>query len=304
MIRSAADPAIKTTRLRTYKLGSKPPASLFASVHISDQITSCTQLVQYINLVRPDGSANSQANGDYYDSPGGKRYYFVDADEYGDDYAAGHGTHTAGSAVGATISSPANMTTCPSDRVLSCAGGCIDEYGLYGDDLVSYTSQTSALADLDRLCPKFDCDGMSSDVCLSDDTGTVLADHGGMARGAKLSTFDVFAEDSSVGTYLPGNGLWQPPLEIGGRLHSNSWGGDLDCRVDAFDIMYDTFMYEVSDQSCPSRQVYDRATATSPEPIATRWFLILQPHSALVFLPSLSLDGTQLDRQVQLQQLC
>lgn len=206
------------------------------------------QLVQYISLLRSDETAAGRVYGDSYVSRSGQRYPWIDADEYHKDYAAGHGTHTAGSALGATISSPANTTNCPSDRVLSCVGGCIDEDDPSYDDLVSYSAQAYAPADLDRLCPAFDCDGMSSEVCLSDDTAAVLAEHGGMARGAKLSVFDVFTEGFTFGTYLASNGLWKPPMEIGGKLHSSSWGSSQECRVDTYDVLYDTFMYEVSDQ--------------------------------------------------------
>lgn len=45
--------------------------------------------------------------------------------------------------------------------------------------------------DLDRLCPRFDCDGLAEEYCLSDDTTETLVEHGGMARGAKLAIFDI-----------------------------------------------------------------------------------------------------------------
>lgn len=209
------------------------------------------QLVQYINLVRSDDTAEGRAFGDSFVSSGGVRFPWIDADEYETDDPAGHGTHTAGSAAGATISSPANTTSCPSDRVLSCVGGCISENAVFGDDLVSSFSQLLAQADLDRLCPEYDCDGWDEEVCLSGDAATTLTEHGGVARGAKISIFDVFTNSFTFGTYLAGNGMWEAPMEIGGKLHSNSWGGDLGCRVDAYDILYDEFMYEVSDKVSP-----------------------------------------------------
>lgn len=193
-----------------------------------------------------DDTAQGSAYSDYSQTSGGARFPWVDADEYNSEDPAGHGTHAAGSAAGSTLSFPANTTTCPSDRVLSCVGGCIEEDSLSGDDLVPSSLQDKLQADLDRLCPKFGCDGWGDDVCLSDDAATTLAEHGGMAPGAKISVFDVLTETVTFGTYMAGNGLWDPPMELGGKLHSNSWGGDLDCQVAILDVMYDQFMYNVS----------------------------------------------------------
>ncbi|CAN0545123.1 unnamed protein product, partial [Ectocarpus sp. 12 AP-2014] len=69
---------------------------------------------------------------------------------------AGHGTHTAGSAAGATLNDPAETITCSGDETLGCVGGCIDESETT-DDLVSSAIQM-ALPDLDRLCPMYGCD--------------------------------------------------------------------------------------------------------------------------------------------------
>ena len=48
--------------------------------------------------------------------------------------------------------------------------------------------------DLDRLCPRYDCDGLGEEYCLDDDEGSTLAAHGGIARGAKLAIFDILDE--------------------------------------------------------------------------------------------------------------
>lgn len=56
------------------------------------------------------------------------------------DYAGGHGTHTAGSAAGAVVSSPSYSQTgtftevCEEGRDLSCVGGCIDVDDVFEED--------------------------------------------------------------------------------------------------------------------------------------------------------------------------
>lgn len=129
--------------------------------------------------------------------------------------------------------------------MLGCVGGCIDESSLGSDDLVSYFYQNMAQVDLDRLCPAFDCDGLDSIKCLGDDPTATLTEHGGMATGAKLAIFDIFYGDFTFGSFLAGNGLWEPPLEIGAKLHSNSWGGNVGCVVSTEDVLFDDFMYQV-----------------------------------------------------------
>lgn len=159
------------------------------------------------------------------------------------DGAAGHGTHTAGSAAGATLNTPAQAITCEATQVMGCVGGCIDSSSttLTDDDLVSF-SQDYATDDIDRLCPLFNCDG---DRCLGDDVSETLTDYGGVARGAKLAIFDV----SNGGIFYSdavGNNIWEACMDAGCKVHSNSWGGDGQCSVDAMDISYDDFMYKVS----------------------------------------------------------
>lgn len=161
-------------------------------------------------------------------------------DRFGDDEKAGHGTHTAGTAAGSTINNPAETTDCEAGRTLSCAGACIDDAGGLDDDLVPYYHQVD---DIDRICPFFGCD--DSEVCLGDDVGSTLAENGGMAQGAKLAIFDAFAGETSLATYA-GNDLWEPCLEAGCKIHSNSWGFDGVCVLSALDILYDEFMYKVS----------------------------------------------------------
>lgn len=219
------------------------------------------QLVQYINLVRSDEDGGGNSHGSSYETSNGRRFPWIPADDFENDYAAGHGTHVAGSAVGSTLTSTPDLVTCTGDKVMGCVGGCIEEDAL-SDDLVSSSLQFAQQADLDRLCPAFDCDGQGDEVCLGDDVQATLHEHGGAARGAKLSVFDVFFGDYAFGTIMAGNGMWEPSYDIGGRIHSNSWGGDYDCRLSPVDILYDDYMYRVSArrvvrhrllQPCPGR---------------------------------------------------
>ena len=157
----------------------------------------------------------------------------------GDD-PAGHGTHTGSTAAGSTLNSSAETITCGAGEDLSCAGACIDTT-LSTDDLVSYTFQTNYTIDIDRQCPMFGCDE-ESEPCLGDDVAATLTENGGIAQGAKLAIFDVAAGEAVLAT-TPGNGLWEPCLEAGCKIHSNSWGGPI-CVTTAHDIMYDEFMYD------------------------------------------------------------
>ncbi|CBJ33955.1 conserved unknown protein [Ectocarpus siliculosus] len=45
--------------------------------------------------------------------------------------------------------------------------------------------------DLDRLCPRLDCDDRPEEYCLGDDEAETLQQHGGVARGAQLAIFDI-----------------------------------------------------------------------------------------------------------------
>lgn len=102
--------------------------------------------------------------------------------------------------------------------------------------------------DLDRLCPAYDCAGQTSesDLCLGDDPSETLTENGGIARGAKLSIFDVLDDDGGLGVILAGNGVWAPALEAGAKVHSNSYGADTQCTVIPRDVLLDDFMYKVN----------------------------------------------------------
>lgn len=154
----------------------------------------------------------------------------------------GHGTHTAGSVAGAVLGIPSETVTCPGLDVLGCVGGCISTTA-FDDDLLSPEGQASS-ADLDRLCPSFDCGGYPEEICLGDDVDETVIEHGGMAQGAKLAIFDVFYSDFGLGS-LAGNGVWEACLEAGCKIHSNSYGGDNLCEMRETDVEYDDFMYNV-----------------------------------------------------------
>ena len=186
------------------------------------------------------------SHGEYYTTEQGGQIKWLDAAYFEQDDAAGHGTHTAGSAAGATLNTSAETVPCSSPDVLGCVGACISDSAAYVyDDLFTYDYQ-SDFPDLDRLCPSFDCAGYDEEVCLSDDVEQTLTDHGGMAQGAKLAIFDMFVDDvASLGDYA-GNGVWEACLEAGCKVHSNSYGGDYLCEMSELDAEYDDFMYNVS----------------------------------------------------------
>lgn len=184
----------------------------------------------------------------------------------------GHGTHTAGSALGSTLNTPAETpTTCGGSEVPGCVGGCIDvDDSSWGDDLLTLPAGYSPFGvDIDRLCPMVDCDEETDQRCLTDNVGQTLADHGGMAQGAKLAFFDVFAGNFSFRSHA-GNGLWEPCLVAGCKIHSVSIGASVECEVQKLDILYDDFMYNVSciDDTEPTMAIHsDRFLHLS----ALRW---------------------------------
>lgn len=202
------------------------------------------QIIQYINLIKSDDTAGS--HGDYFSTSLGQQFSWLPADQFEFDDPAGHGTHTAGSVAGATLNNPAVPITCDDTETLSCVGACIDDNPTVADDdLVSYFMQ---YADIDRLCPLFSdfgCDGTESQACLSDDVSENLTNNGGMAQGAKLAIFDAFYGALGLADFV-GNGLWEPCREADCKLHSNSWGGDYQCQLGPQDVLYDTYMYQVS----------------------------------------------------------
>lgn len=118
----------------------------------------------------------------------------------------------------------------------------------------SYASALFPPANLDRLCPRYDCDGLDEAFCLSDDEDVTLAEHGGVARGAKLAIFDLLDDYGGIGIELAGNGIWEPAMEAGSKLHSSSWGGLYECQYTPTDVVYDSFMYNVRAEA--SRLMY------------------------------------------------
>lgn len=169
-------------------------------------------------------------------------FIFLPADGFGKDERAGHGTHVAGSAAGATLHTPAETVACEDSKALGCVGGCINGSSIGTDDDLITTAW--AEVDIDRLCPEFGCDATTNELCLSNDVGQTLTDHGGAAPGAKLAIFDVFYEDYGFSSYV-GNDIWEACEEAGCKLHSMSSGSDYECELGPVDIEYDQFMYEV-----------------------------------------------------------
>lgn len=202
------------------------------------------QVIQYIDTIKVD----SVPGYGYVSSSGGGLFYDISTGGFQGDGVEGHGTHTAGSALGATVNNPAETTTCSGTKDPGCVGGCIDaDRSSWGDDLVTLAANASDLgADVDRICPMHGCDDETVEWCLSDDVGETLTNNGGMARGAKLAFFDIYANEGIGLMDYVGNGLWQPCLEAGCKLHSNSWSGPGACLLSAQDTLYDDFMYKVS----------------------------------------------------------
>lgn len=196
--------------------------------------------MQYISLVRQDADGQ-QPYGSYYTTIGGAKTPWYSSEGFYSDTAGGHGSHTAGTAAGSTITSPVSVSDCSGDDELGCVGGCLN---------TSYVDQlrSNLYLDVDVFCPKFDCDnfGDGESTCLSDDVGETLSANGGIAPGAKLAIFDVSVDGKLVLAELAQDGLWEAANDTGSMVHSNSWGGENDCTVDATSILFDTYMYEVT----------------------------------------------------------
>ena len=195
-------------------------------------------------MIEPDSATTSSSSSSV--TSGGRTVYWAPDESFDQDDPAGHGTHTAGSAAGATLNVPAETVTCNDTDRLSCVGGCIDgDLSYSSDDLVSWFFQLAATTDIDRICPMYGCDNATTEVCLGDDVGKTLTDHGGMAQGAKLAIFDVFWGSNGLSSFV-GNGLWEACMETGCKIHSNSYGSDDMCSLSPMEPVYDDFMYRVS----------------------------------------------------------
>lgn len=199
-----------------------------------------TQIVQYIGLVRGSVGGDDEPYGDYYTTSRGSKIPWYDVDGFTTEQEGGHGSHTAGTAAGATLTSPVQIGSCSDEDELGCVGGCLDPS--YIEELTS-----NSYVDIDTLCPKFGCDGSdaTSGVCLSDDTVDTLTAHGGVAPGAKISVFDVSLDGTFIWAELAGNGLWRAVNSTGSAIHSNSWGGNSGCSVDPTSALYDEYMFAV-----------------------------------------------------------
>lgn len=227
------------------------------SCALSDERPDHRQVVQYIDLIRqdPEKSTASPAFGESWATSNGGRFPWLPAHDFGKDVPRGHGTHTAGSAAGVTLSAPATTQVCGEGKELSCVGGCVKSKDADGeDDLLSewedvYLFAPHDAVDLDRLCPRYDCDGLGEKYCLDDDEGSTLAAHGGIARGAKLAIFDILDEYYGIGVEMAGSGIWEPAMEAGSKLHSNSWGNSHFCEYLPSDVLHDNFMYNVRKNS-------------------------------------------------------
>ena len=156
---------------------------------------------------------------------------------FGSDLEDGHGTHTAGTAAGAVLNSPATTVTCAIDETLGCIGTCLsteEEAFFPADDFPTW----------DTLCPQFNCDNFG-DPCLGEDVSATLTESGGIAQAAKISVFDTSADGEGVLASQALNGVWESTNGAGSFLHSNSWGSDNDCNVDSRTVAYDEYMYQV-----------------------------------------------------------
>lgn len=205
----------------------------FSSRHPS----RCLQIVQYIRLVREDSPTQSPSFSTAY----GNVFPWMDPYGFGVDTPDGHGTHTAGSAAGASLTTPAKSETCSGTDRLGCLGECLNT--TYVDALLNGGNW---LGDFATLCPQFDCDGNGDHIaCLDEDVATTLTENGGIAQGAQLAIFDVSIDGLSIFADSANTGLWAATDGTGCMLHSNSWGSDTKCVMDASSVLYDQYMYEV-----------------------------------------------------------
>lgn len=154
----------------------------------------------------------------------------------------GHGSWAAGIAAGATdMGSPFLTQTCSRDEVPMCVGGCMSTA-----EATEYLA--NGIFDGETFCPTYDCDGYgaASDYCFQSDALETLAQNSGIARGARLAIFDYSYTGDDSYVYLAGNFVWYSAFGTDAKIHSNAWGYVYTCEVTEFEILYDTFMYEVS----------------------------------------------------------
>lgn len=197
------------------------------------------QIVQYIRLIRPDAAGQDAS---FYTTSGAGPFPWYSNSGFGDDAPDGHGTHTAGSAAGATLNDPAVAATCSGTDELGCTGGCLNT-----SFISTHVNNEYYPFDLEVLCPQYGCDGLgeSHKLCLDADVGSTLTENGGVAPGAKLSIFDSSADGEGIWASLAGNRVWSATDGTGCKLHSNSWGGESYCTVTSDCVLYDTYMHNV-----------------------------------------------------------
>lgn len=80
----------------------------------------------------------------------------------------GHGTHTAGSAAGATLNDPAETAVCSSTDELGCIGECFNS-----SELESFIEDISYPLNFDTWCPQHECDGYGEDYVPCMDEGNI-----------------------------------------------------------------------------------------------------------------------------------
>ena len=110
----------------------------------------------------------------------------------------------------------------------------------------------NGIFDIELFCPMYDCDdygaAFSYSYCFGEDPLKTLAEHSGVAPGAKLSVLDGSYSGDYFYHLLAGNMLWEASKEAGVMVHSNSWGIWNFCEHLEFEFLYDSYMYEVRDK--------------------------------------------------------
>lgn len=70
-----------------------------------------------------------------------------------------------------------------------------------------------------------------------------------MAQGAQIAVMDIFPSGSFGYGDLAGVGMFEASFPTGAKIHSNSWGGDLRCKIEPLSLAYDEFMVQVRGHS-------------------------------------------------------